>query len=464
MSASVAAALSLVPTAPARAAGAEGTASLSVHDGLRRRLRAARAETDALFALVREEAFYERPIPQRHRLVFYLGHLEAFDWNLLCRDGLGRAPFEPQLDELFAFGIDPLKGDLPTDKRSDWPRLGTVRRYAQRTRAALDDALRACAFRSGMSHPEAQDVGAVMLAIEHRLMHAETLAYLLHQLRPREKGPGPLPLPSHDCAPSRWVEVPAGTVQLGIEPGHRGFAWDNEYGAHDVRVPAFAIDSRNVTNGDFRRFVEAGGYGDPSLWSVEDWAWRKSTFLEHPRYWVERGGRWWYRAMFGQVPLGEAWPVYVSHAEAAAYARWRGCRLPTEAEYQRAAYTTPDGRKRSFPWGETRPAPRHGAFGFGGWDPTPAGSHPAGDTSAGVSDLVGNGWEWTSTPFGPFPGFQPLSAYPGYSADFFDGRHYVLKGASPRTPLSLVRRSFRNWFQPRYPFPYATFRCVEPRG
>ncbi|HEY6549146.1 MAG TPA: hypothetical protein VI589_14615, partial [Vicinamibacteria bacterium] len=92
MSASVAAALSLVRTAPARAAGAEGRASLSVHDGLRRRLRAARAETDALFALVRDEAFYERPIPQRHRLVFYLGHLEAFDWNLLCRDGLGRAP------------------------------------------------------------------------------------------------------------------------------------------------------------------------------------------------------------------------------------------------------------------------------------------------------------------------------------------------------------------------------------
>jgi formylglycine-generating enzyme required for sulfatase activity len=156
--------------------------------------------------------------------------------------------------------------------------------------------------------------------------------------------------------------------------------------------------------------------------------------------------------------------VYVSHAEAEAYARWTGRELPSEAQFQRAAHGTPEGAERAYPWGEAEPGPQHGVFGFSAWDPAPAGSHPAGDSAFGVSDLVGNGWEWTRTPFAPVAGFQPLPFYRGYSADFFDGRHYVLKGASARTDASLLRRSFRNWFQPHYPYVYATFRCVERRA
>ena len=439
-------------------------ASRVVHDRLWRRLHSARAQTDALFALVRPGFEYERPIPERHRIAFYLGHLEAFDWNLLCRDGLGLSPFEAQLDHLFAFGIDPLPGgSAPTDAASDWPSVATIRHYGQRVRTALDGALRARRFGQRLSRPGPGDVGAVELAIEHRLMHAETLAYLLHQLPPRAKGPGPLPLPSADIPRRRWIEVPAGRARLGLEGSDPRFAWDNEFGAHEVRVPAFAFDSRNVTNADYLHFVQAGGYSDPSLWSREAWAWRRSASLEHPWYWNRRDGRWFYRAMFGEVPLGPSWPVYVSHAEASAFARWRGCALPTEAQFHRAAFGSPGSVDRSFPWGEAAPSPVHGAFGFSGWDPAPVGSHPAGDTPAGASDLVGNGWEWTSSPFRPFPGFVPLSIYPGYSADFFDGRHFVLKGASPRTAIPLMRRSFRNWFQPFYPYVYATFRCVEPR-
>jgi formylglycine-generating enzyme required for sulfatase activity len=168
--------------------------------------------------------------------------------------------------------------------------------------------------------------------------------------------------------------------------------------------------------------------------------------------------------MFAEVPLPLSWPAYVSHAEASAYARWAGRRLPSEAELHRAAYGTPGGAERAYPWGDAEPEPRHGAFGFAGWDPQPAGSHPDGDSAFGVGDLLGNGWKWTRTPFEPFPGFEPLPFYRGYSADFFDGRHFVLKGGSPRTDTSLLRRSFRNWFQPHYPYVYATFRCVEERG
>jgi formylglycine-generating enzyme required for sulfatase activity len=163
--------------------------------------------------------------------------------------------------------------------------------------------------------------------------------------------------------------------------------------------------------------------------------------------------------MFGVIPLPASWPVYVSMAEASAFARWRGVRLPTEGEFQRAAFGSPEG-ERQYPWGGAAPAPRHGVFDFASWDPEPAGSHPDGTSAWGVEDLAGNGWEWTSSLFAPFPGFRASASYPEYSADFFDGEHVVLKGASPGTARELLRPTFRNWFRRRYPYVYATFRCV----
>ena len=158
--------------------------------------------------------------------------------------------------------------------------------------------------------------------------------------------------------------------------------------------------------------------------------------------------------MFRSESLPAQWPVYVSHAEAEAYARWRGARLPTEAEFQRAALGHPA-------WGETSEPGRHGVFDFASWDPQPAGSHPEGRSAWGVDDLVGNGWEWTSSVFAPFPGFRPQATYPQYSADFFDGDHFVMKGASPVTARDLVRPTFRDWFRGRYPYVYAAFRCAR---
>ena len=141
---------------------------------------------------------------------------------------------------------------------------------------------------------------------------------------------------------------------------------------------------------------------------------------------------------------------------------WSGKRLPTEAEFHRAAYGTVHGEEeRSYPWGDDQPDSRRGNFGGNRWDPVPVTATPLGDSAFGISQLVGNGWEWTSTVFQPFPGFLPLSFYPGYSARFFDGEHYMLKGASSRTDARLLRRSFRNWFRPDYPYVYAGFRCVE---
>src|SRR5262249_49342232 len=160
------------------------------------------------------------------------------------------------------------------------------------------------------------------------------------------------------------------------------------------------IDVYNVTNQDFLAFVDAGGYDNESLWDGEGWRWRQEAQVTHPLFWErdrDANGRdaWLWRGQFELVPLPLAWPVYVRHAEASAYARWRGGRLPTEAEYHRAAFGTPNGVERAYPWGEAPPDGSRGHFDFAQWDPVPVGSHPHGASAWGVEDLVGNGWEWT---------------------------------------------------------------------
>jgi len=199
-----------------------------------------------------------------------------------------------------------------------------------------------------------------------------------------------------------------------------------------VTVPELAIDRYKVTNADYLEFVRAGG--SPPLF------WKKLS--------SKKGDEWTYRTMFDEILLPLDWPVYVSHAEASAYAHWVGKELPTEAEWQRAACG----------------APRVGNFGGERWDPVPVTAfdrHVSGQGAPGVEDMRGNGWEWTSTVFAPFAGFKPFPFYPGYSANFFDGQHYVMKGGSARTAACMMRPSFRNWFQPNYPYVYAGFRCVS---
>jgi ergothioneine biosynthesis protein EgtB len=441
--------------------GALATAVRIRHD-LHSRLIGARARTDEVFQVVREEAMYDRPIAERHRIIFYLGHVEAFDWNLLSQRAFGLRPFHPGFDQLFAFGIDPVGGGLPTDKPADWPTREEVERYNHRLREELDHAIEHALQRPEEGHP--QLISMLEVAIEHRLMHAETLAYMLHRLpadrkiaRPEQGAWKAVRVKSH------LVEIPAGRATLGLESDSGDeFGWDNEIGAHELDVAEFAMESHNVANHDFLRFVQAGGYQNRSLWSEEAWEWKAKEDIEHPMFWRREGNLWVYRTMFGEIRLPLEWPVYVSHAEATAYANWLGRKLPTEAQFHRAAYGTPEGkRERRYPWGEEAPSAARGNFDFRSWDPSPVGAHPAGASAFGVHDMVGNGWEWTRTAFAPFSGFTPMPFYPGYSANFFDGKHYVMKGGSPRTAACMLRRSFRNWFQPHYPYVYATFRCVE---
>ena len=423
---------------------------------LRNRLR-----SRAWFDLVTDSAYLARPIDLRHPIVFYEGHLPAFNVNTLVKRGLGLAGVDEELERLFERGIDPDEVETGGDTRS-WPSRSTVLAYAE----AADRLVERAFAQEGVvreGDPVLHRGRAIFTILEHEAMHHETLLYMFHQLpaASKRRPAGYRTLVGGNPPPPRVVEIPAGTVTLGVDPDEIPFAWDNEIGAQMVDVPAFAIDAYDVTNRDYLAFVEAGGYEDPAFWTPENWAWRSRTALEHPTFWLRRDGRWYWRASFDEVPLPLAWPVYVSHAEADAYARWQQARLPTEAEFHRAAYGTPTGYERRFPWGDEPATSDHSNFGLRRWDPVPVGTCPVGASAWGVHDLVGNGWEWTSTVFGPFPGFTPMPSYPGYSADFFDGGHYVMKGASPATAIELVRRSWRNWFRPRYPYPYVTFRCVR---
>lgn len=432
------------------------------HQKLLARLAEGRERTDELFAIVRAEALYARPIAQRHRIIFYRGHLEAFDWNLLSERGFGLSSFHPTFDRLFAFGIDPVEGGLPSDTEADWPKREAIEDYNAQARTGLDAALGNVLHRSADEQSELLTM--VETAIEHRFMHLETLAYMLHRLAPEKKISQPIEMPLEvPAVKPQMVEIPAGRATLGLKRiNGEEFGWDNEFEAHEVEVPVFTIQNFNVTNREFLDFMKAGGYENDALWSSEALQWKKREDIEHPGFWRRAGNLWMYRTMFGEIRLPLEWPVYVSHAEASAYAKWLGRELPSEAQFHRAAYGVP-GRsvERAYPWGNGYPSADHGNFNFHRWEPLPVGSKPRGASAFGVHDMVGNGWEWTRTQFGRFEGFAAKEFYPGYSADFFDGKHYVMKGASPRTAECMLRRSFRNWFQPHYPYVYATFRCVE---
>jgi len=353
-------------------------------------------------------------------------------------------------------------GGLPTDQPSDWPSREEIYQYNQRLRENLDRAIERTLANPSEGHPLLLQM--LEVAIEHRLMHAETLSYMLHQLPADRKIPAPKEAVWKTArAKSHLIDVPAGQATLGMRRANNGeFGWDNEMDAFEAFVPGFAIDNYNVMNRDFLQFMQSGGYDNRSLWSDDAWSWKKAEGIKHPTFWRREGSLWMYRTMFGDIQLPLDWPAYVSHAEATAYAKWLGRKLPTEEQFHRAAYGTSDDRvERDYPWGNEVPSEKYGNFNFAHWDPKPVGSYPRGASAFGVHDLVGNGWEWTRTEFGPFPGFTPMSFYPGYSANFFDGKHYVMKGGSPRTAACMLRRSFRNWFQPNYPYVYATFRCVE---
>ncbi|KMZ13407.1 Serine/threonine kinase [Candidatus Burkholderia humilis] len=425
----------------------------SLRHPLLERLAEAHRVTDELFGIVKPEHLYDRPIAERHRIVFYIGHLEAFDRNLFDKRLFDLPSPNDAYDQLFAFGIDPVDGGLPTDQPSDWPTLDQVHAYKEAVRSQIDAAFDPIQLAANPVSPDESSAQLLEVAIEHRLMHAETLAYMLHQL-PVDRKISPSDAASQHSSEQTLahesMHVPAGEVTLGLTRESGVFGWDNEYGEMRVDVPAFEIDRYMVTNGDYLRFIDAGGYWNRDFWTNTDWQWKEAERIAHPAFWVPGEGGWKLRTMFNEIDLPLDWPAYVSYAEASAYARWAGKALPTEAQWQRAATGVPHVAE--------------GNFDFRRWDPSPVQAHPDNRSAFGVEGQFGNGWEWTYTAFGPLEGFEAFPFYLGYSANFFDGKHFVIKGGSPRTAACMLRPSFRNWFQGHYQYVYVGFRCVGSEG
>jgi len=378
--------------------------------------------TESIFDLIQPEAYYEKPIPLRHPIVFYEGHLPGFTWNTLFRKVLGEPSFNPELDILFARGIDPADTNTANALNQKlWPDRAIVLEYKNKIYERLFNYLET----EENVHP------ILYLLLEHDLMHQETLLYIIHQLPHHLKiKPTNLQRITTGKTPTPVMkEIDAGMALLGARPDEFRYVWDNEEPAQEVFVPGFSMDAYNITNGEFLAFIEAEGCKPPEFWYQQDNVWFLKDFFE-------------------DIPLPLDWPVYVTQAEAMAYAHYVKKDLPTEAQWHRAAYGDQ----------ETLPPNYTGNFDFKSYSPVPVGSF---ESLNGVYDLVGNGWEWTATPFMPFPGFKASEGYPQYSADFFDGEHYVIKGGSNFTDARLLRRSFRNWFYSHYPYMYATFRCVS---
>jgi gamma-glutamyl hercynylcysteine S-oxide synthase len=298
------------------------------------------------------------------------------------------------------------------------------------------------------------------MIVQHEQQHDETMM-ATHQLRqggPALSAEPPNPPRDRDLPPE--VLVPEGTFTMGtdVEP----WALDNERPARPVLTAAYWIDTVPVSNAEFIAFVEGGGYDDPRWWTPEGWAHRVSAALAAPLFWRREGAQWW-RRRFGvdePVPLHE--PVqHVCWYEADAYARWAGKRLPTEAEWEKAARWDPaTGRSRRYPWGDDDPEPRRANLGGAYLQPAPVGSYPDGASPLGVRQLIGDVWEWTASDFARPPGFVAFP-YREYSEVFFGDEYKVLRGGSWAADRSTVRGTFRNWDYPIRRQIFSGFRCAR---
>jgi gamma-glutamyl hercynylcysteine S-oxide synthase len=415
---------------------------------VRTRERSARL-TDAVddHDLVRQHSRLMSP------LVWDLAHVGNQEELWLVRDVGGMRPLREDIDHLY---------DAFRHPRADRPELpllgpGETRDYVGEVRDKVLHVLE----RTPLEGRRLVDRGfAFGMIVQHEQQHDETML-ATHQLRagdPVLHAPPPPPAAAPPARPEALVPAGAFTMGTSTEP----WALDNERPAHRVDVDAFWIDTAPVTNRDYLRFVESGGYDQPRWWSENGWSHRQRAGLEAPRFWC-RDGDGWSRRRFGVLePLPPDEPVvHVCFHEAEAYAAWAGKRLPTEAEWEKAARLDPaTGRSRRYPWGDDDPTVAHANLGQRHLGPAPVGAYPEGASPLGVHQLIGDVWEWTSSGFTGYPGFRAFP-YDEYSLVFFGGDYRVLRGGSFGTDAAACRGTFRNWDHPVRRQIFSGFRCAR---
>lgn len=432
-------------------------------------IRTTREDTLQLFDMVREEHLHASPGFGFRPPVWHLAHIGVFEsfWILQKLNG------EPPLDERYERIFDPIK--TPREQSANLPSRREMEDFLSRVRDRVFHHLER--FNFDDTDPLRQEGYAFHLVLEHERQHQETLAYLLHLLDPKLKNRLPVTNDHRDAAtdnrpsiaPSssqtnEMILIPDGSFVMGSI--WDSFAYDNELPAHEIHLPAFKIDRLPVTNEEYARFIEAGGYARPEWWSADGLAWRERENIYAPLYWMSRENspRWIARRMFDEgAPLPHHPVSGVSWHEAEAYARFAGKRLPSEAEWEKAASWNRETKtKNRFAWGDDAPGDSEEKCNFDNrlWGTTPVGAYPSGASASGCLDMTGNVWEWTSDLFRGYPGFRAFP-YPEYSEEWFDDDHRVLKGGSWATRASILRTSFRNFFRRSFRIAFAGIRCAS---
>jgi gamma-glutamyl hercynylcysteine S-oxide synthase len=417
-------------------------------------LAAARDRTTLLTTAVDETDLVKQHSPLMSPLVWDLAHVANQEELWLLREVGGRDPMHPEIDPLYnAF-------EHPRAERPKLPLMapGEARGYSREVRGRVMDLLQ----QVRLEGPRLLDEGfAFGMIAQHEQQHDETML-ATHQLRvgsPTLTAPPPDPAPADAARLPREVFVPGGAFTMGTstEP----WALDNERPAHLVDVPSFYLDTTPVTNAAYAEFIADGGYDDPRWWTADGWEHRQRAGLSAPLFWQWEGE--WVRQSFGvTAPVIPNEPVlHVCWYEADAYARWAGRRLPTEAEWEKAARHDPaTGRSRRYPWGDSDPSPDVANLGQRHLRPAPAGSYPDGAAPSGARQLIGDVWEWTSSDFLPYPGFMAWP-YKEYSEVFFGPEYKVLRGGSFGVSPVVCRSTFRNWDYPIRRQIFAGFRTAR---
>ncbi|MGW5374703.1 ergothioneine biosynthesis protein EgtB [Nocardia sp. NPDC003999] len=428
-----------------------GTAQL--RDRIADVLTRARLRTHTLTDCVDEAELVAQHSRLMSPLVWDLAHIGNQEELWLVRDVGGRDPVRADIDELY---------DAFKHARANRPTLplldpAQARDYVGTVRDKVLDVLERSDLRG---RPLIDDGFAFGMIAQHEQQHDETML-ATHQLRTGAAVLSAADAPAATAAVGAEVVIPAGEFLMGTSTDP--WALDNERPAHPVRVAGFAIDAAPVTNEQYLAFVDDGGYERPELWSERGWAHRVEAGLVAPQFWErDPSGHWWRRVFGVMTPLRPRQPVvHVCWFEAEAYANWAGKRLPTEAEWEKAARFDPaTGASRRFPWGDADPDVATANLGQRHLEPAEVGAYPAGASPAGVHQLIGDVWEWTASGFEAYPGFRAFP-YREYSEVFFGGDYRVLRGGSFGTDPVACRGTFRNWDHPIRRQIFAGFRLAR---
>ena len=418
------------------------------------KLKEAREQTLELFASIPDAHLNLRVHDFYSPIGWHFGHVGMTEEYWALHRALGKQPVNPEYTFLFA-NIP----ENPKDNRVHLPDRNEIIRYLKQTRQTVVDALKATDLDS--EDPLIADGYAWEFAHQHECQHQETIAEML-QLLSKHVTPPLLPkgterLVLQDAPPTEMISIPGGTFLMGSNDRH---GYDNEKCAHEVTVVPFQLEKTPVTSAQWAQFMAEGGYEKKTLWTPEGWAWRQAENACCPEYWYPIGegyGRFYAGGFRGIHPREPA--MSLSWYEADAYARWRGLRLPTEAEWEFAAgYDPATGKMRRYPWPDAGTA--WGNFYYGMRPHFPiSGAEDRTLNAFGLCHMAGSVWEWTSSPFLPYPGFEAFP-YDGYSKDHMDGTHYVCRGGSWASDARILRNSFRNWYVPTYRQGFLGLRCA----